>query len=266
MATMAEENLVSDVFTLEKTQDTAVPKDSVSDTEYEEKSEDNLELESGSFDNEADDFGDFNDFDDFEAPETPALSDTPTIPPLENLLSLSDAYFQNPGDRHKHQETTLECVNMAFDIAEPDTDLPETLPKPTLLNGDIQAAVTRLGCASDGPPAAESRLLSNLLLVAASNLRQDCYSALLQPLSKLKVNSSTTALEAKLSISEIRRLAACSVDELDNEAGQRSLRQALASIELLVSEKQQLVDKQRDEVDAYNQVIQRLVAQATKLH
>ncbi|KAJ2456157.1 hypothetical protein EV183_000083 [Coemansia sp. RSA 2336] len=263
MATMAEENLATDVFTLEKTHDTAVPKDSVSDTEYEEKSEDNLQLEFGSFNNDVDEFGDFNDFDDFEAPETPA--DTPTISPLEALLSLSDAYFQNPGDRHKHQQTTLECLNMAFDTAK-DIQPPASIPETALLNDDIHAAVMRLDCTSDGPLEVEPRLLSNLLLVAASNVQQDCYSELLQPLSNLKVNSSAAALEDQPSIAEIRRLAACSVDELDNESGRKSLRQALASIELLASEKQQLVDKQRDEVDAYNQVIQRLVAQATKLH
>ncbi|KAJ2161216.1 hypothetical protein GGF46_001644 [Coemansia sp. RSA 552] len=79
--------------------------------------------------------------------------------------------------------------------------------------------------------------------------------------------SSPSPVLAQCMEYEIRRIAAQATYSPESQAGEKSrLHHALESLRLLVAAKEQEAAKRRDSVLAYNQVIQTLVAQASKLH
>ncbi|KAJ1734290.1 hypothetical protein LPJ72_002427 [Coemansia sp. Benny D160-2] len=153
------------------------------------------------------------------------------------------------------------------------------------------AAVLRRNTSTHGEM--EPRLLRNLLLVSVASESLDSRDIryLLTPLSKI-----ITDLEAHkkkkhskklplLTMEEIQAIAlsqeqqpslsedlvesnsqANGVDGDDDDNVLGALKHALVSIDALIVAKTQEIDKKRDDIVAYNQVIQKLIAQASKLH
>ncbi|KAJ1842141.1 hypothetical protein LPJ70_003943 [Coemansia sp. RSA 2708] len=217
-----------------------------------------------------DDFGDFNDFGE---PETPVKEPTPERAPVESVLTASRALFRPSADRAEQLTVLKQCTDMAFgtDCEQPEAPRPQ-LPVALLSPSKVSNTVSSLAATRDLAVAAEPRLVRNLLLLAAvsPHTPEARQRELLTPLSELSLADNSGDHVAKdataLDIGEIRRLAAQSADLLDSAAGRASLGHALESIRFLVAAKEQEVAKRKDAVDAYNHVIQTLVAQATKLH
>ncbi|KAJ2290761.1 hypothetical protein IW141_003071 [Coemansia sp. RSA 355] len=278
---MAEREIASDiVHALPKSASNASEPDlpdSLSDTEFDEKSESNAEPvdDMDDFGDEFqgagasdDDFGDFGDFDDFGSAPEPAPTEPTPPQPLETALSLFEALFETPNDRTKQIAALEKGVELGFGTnCEISKETQE--PYPLLPSSTVDTTVSRM---LDGTGAAgvEPRLVKNMLLIAASgDLSELHQTKLLTPLSELSLsnNGHDIATDSKhIDISEIRRLAACSADSLATVAGQESLRRALKSLDTMIALREQDVVKRRDAIDAYNQVIQTLVAQATRLH
>ncbi|KAJ2502877.1 hypothetical protein GGH96_000747 [Coemansia sp. RSA 1972] len=278
---MAEREIASDnVHALPKSEgnasETDLP-DSLSDTEFDEKSESNAEPvdDMDDFGDEFqgagasdDDFGEFGEFDDFgSAPEPVPIEPTPPRP-LESVLSLFEALFETPNDRTEHIAALEKGVELGFG-ARCELSKETHEPYPLLPSTTVDTTVSRMLDDAEATDV-EPRLVKNLLLIAASSDLSELHQTkLLTPLSEqsLSNNGRDIATDSEhIDISEIRRLAACSTGSLATNAGQELLRRALKSLDTMVALREQDVVKRRDAIDAYNQVIQTLVAQATRLH
>ncbi|KAJ2663317.1 hypothetical protein IWW48_001419 [Coemansia sp. RSA 1200] len=137
----------------------------------------------------------------------------------------------------------------------------------------------------------EPRLLRNLLLVSVASESLDSRDIryLLTPLSKIIIDLEAHKKKHSkklplLTVEEIQAIALSQEqqpslpedlaennpqgngvdDDDDNVLG--ALKHALVSIDALIAAKVQEIDKRRDDIVAYNQVIQKLIAQASKLH
>ncbi|KAI8320410.1 hypothetical protein GQ54DRAFT_312686 [Martensiomyces pterosporus] len=181
--------------------------------------------------------------------------------------------LEGHGDR---VQVIRKCLDLTFGDIETTAENMHARPQSpvialdTAIKGGIPKTATN---STAGQATGEPRLLRNLLLIALSaRLPDECWEHLLTPLSELRIeaiHSDEMAAEAApLSIDEVRRIAAQLPDTGSGAADQQIavLERALRSIDLLVSAKEKEVAKRRDEIDTYNQVIQTLVAQASKLH
>ncbi|KAJ2482924.1 hypothetical protein IWW56_000766 [Coemansia sp. RSA 2131] len=276
---MAEREIASDtVQALPKPESNASEPDlpdSLSDTEFDEKSESNAEPvgEVDDFGDEFqgagasdDDFGDFGDFDDFGSAPEPVPAEPAPPPPLESVLLLFETLFETPPNRSKQIAALEKGVDLGFganDKLSKQTQEPFALLPSTTVDTTVSHMLDSTGAA-----VVEPRLVKNMLLIAASSdLSEPHQTKLLTPLSEQSLNGRDIAIDSEhLDISEIRRLSACSADSLATDDGQELLRRGLKSLDMMVALREQDVVKRRDAIDAYNQVIQTLVAQATRLH
>ncbi|KAJ2761272.1 hypothetical protein IWQ56_005292 [Coemansia nantahalensis] len=221
-----------------------------------------------------DDFGDFGDFGAVAPEPEPTAEDAgPPQGPVESTLARLDALLSRPPDSDDDRLKVLDdCLERVLGPAATSPEAPAAHGDPSwLLSEDaVQRAVA--GGHGDNEAAAaaaaEPRLLRNLILATvSSDLAAADRSRLLTPLADLKRRATTAEAGAQapgpLPIDQIRLLAAQDEPGADQAA---LLRRALASIDLLVAAKAEEVAKRKDAVDAYNQVIQALVAQASKLH
>ncbi|KAJ2712151.1 hypothetical protein H4R19_002903 [Coemansia spiralis] len=216
-----------------------------------------------------DDFGDFGDA------GTPAPAPTAGTAPahglLDSTLARLDALLsRSPGGGDSRLEALGECLDCVFGSVAAGQAAPAVCEAPEwLLSEDaVQRAVAGRP-SSDAPASAEPRLLRNLILVALSgDLAATDKAHLLTPSAELarqtaEAEASAQQESAPLTIDQIRLAAAQDEPGADQAA---MLRRALASIELLTAAKKQEVVKRKDAIDVYNQVIQALVVQASKLH
>ncbi|KAJ2805880.1 hypothetical protein H4R20_001918 [Coemansia guatemalensis] len=224
------------------------------------------------------DFGDFNELDNFSnASETHTPVDTaaPTQshPSIESALARAGALFSQSADAGIQAEALEDCLTHVFGARSTGIEGPaQALPQVDLLSScQIESYIAKIAA---GPALEETepRLLRNMLVVAMSaDLSDEYRELLLTPLSQLqsKTNGSGkgSAATSLLALDEIRQIATQGVDLMENDACQiERLQHALDSITQLTEIKEQEIAKQKDAISAYNQVIQTLVAQASKLH
>ncbi|KAJ2778241.1 hypothetical protein H4R18_004717 [Coemansia javaensis] len=229
-----------------------------------------------------DDFGDFGDFGGFGS-----AADAPPVPPArapptdESTLALGAALLRCSADRDAVAAVARECMEHVFGAAPAGAEGPAAAAAAGPDGGPARAwiSIEGLGLArqkggSGEPPAAEPRLLRNLALVAvAGDLPGIETPRLLTPLAELKRMAARAVAPPSepdppplLPIDEIRRIAALEPGHSAAPDLPLLLRHALRSIDALTEAKAAEAAKRRDAVDVYNQVIQTLVAQASKLH
>ncbi|KAJ2745090.1 hypothetical protein GGI20_002423 [Coemansia sp. BCRC 34301] len=223
--------------------------------------------EFGGFGDEVDDFVDFV--------EAPAIASAGKVVhgglSIDTVLAHTSALFGPAKDHSACVGTIQKCLAQVFD----DCDLSSVTPTvserhPALLTRcKLESCIESLATLSNtsAAPEPEPRLLQNMLVVALStNLSDDVRMRLLTPSSELFVEEVRT-LDNKLpaialyDIDKVRQIASGS--------GQPTLSQlsrALGSLNNLITDKEQEVARRKDTVLAYNQVVQTLVAQASKLH
>ncbi|KAJ1813224.1 hypothetical protein LPJ56_005237, partial [Coemansia sp. RSA 2599] len=247
-----------------------------------------------------DDFGDFGDFDDFEPmpaqttrssgtasesrpppPQSvamPAAEAKPETSNLDALLTKAAPLFDRSDVSIDDKAALLsQCLSQSLlDIGGPTTNgSADDLDPPSHVDSpDLATVSSSLLSSTRGSFPDEPRLLWNLVFSAITDkIPESTLSLLLTPRSELEA-ASGIAMQAQhadddaaaeepalLSIDRIRQLAA--QDVLDNAD---LLALALRSLDALISAREQEVVKRKDAIDAYNQVIQTLVVQATKLH
>ncbi|KAJ1730582.1 hypothetical protein LPJ61_002937 [Coemansia biformis] len=226
-----------------------------------------------------DDFGDFGDFDSAADHITPASA--PAFVPAaalaqeqataeSTLAQLELLLAALPGRDSDRLAALSGCLEHVFGTAStsPQKSVPSAQPDWLLPPRAVEGIVADQRGSGAELAGAEPRLLRNLILVALSgDLSAADKALLLTPSSELKrltAEAETKAQDsAPLSIDQIRHAAAQDGSSPEQMA---MLRRALSSIDRLTAAKRQEVAKRRDAIDAYNQVIQALVAQASKLH
>ncbi|PIA19692.1 hypothetical protein COEREDRAFT_5506 [Coemansia reversa NRRL 1564] len=230
---------------------------------------------------EEDDFGDFGDFelDDFSNTSelhTPLTTIMPTQnhPSIESVLTRGGALFGQSAEDGIQTEALEDCLAHVFGspsnfIEEKTT---ESLPQVDLLSKcQIESYISKI---SRGPALEETepRLLRNMLVVAMrTDLSDEYKELLLTPLSQLEsrinVLGKISPTNSLLALDEIRQISTLELDFMESDTRQiEQLQHALDSITQLIETKEQEITKQNDSISAYNQVIQTLVAQASKLH
>ncbi|KAJ2719798.1 hypothetical protein GGI07_004993 [Coemansia sp. Benny D115] len=237
------------------------------------------------------DFGDFGEFNDFESSTDTQQPDSPPAIATENssktiidepkVLSgveqvlhsarpLIDSKF---GLKGENVAAVLDqCLEQALGnsvhqlVVDLDTKpIAPTLQADSKLERIISDVLSETANQNAQP---EPRLLRNLILsAAATNMPELFANQLLVPLSELRVSEESNADDgdsadhgALLDIDQLRQLAA------QDSGNVQLLKRALESVDLLIAAREQEISKQRDSIVAYNQVIQTLVAQASKLH
>ncbi|KAJ2700063.1 hypothetical protein H4218_002233 [Coemansia sp. IMI 209128] len=271
------------------TPDTAVLSGELSDEPFDEPSEPTTFTNFQEVDGEdgaEDDFGGFGDefetgFDDFdEAPFTP-----PALAPViaatnkveqrkhsvDTVLASTSLLFSAAGDHDSRTETIQQCLAQIFDdqarlpALRDDSGQTFCLLSPGELEsclGSLTSTASTLTSIEPGP-----RLLQNTLAVALStSLSDEVRVRLLTPLSKLSLENTqlsdeVPATAALYDIDTVRQIASGT-----EQATKAQLNRALCSLNALLADKEQEVARRKDAVLAYNQVIQTLVAQASKLH
>ncbi|KAJ2062781.1 hypothetical protein GGI17_002169 [Coemansia sp. S146] len=233
-----------------------------------------------------DDFGGFGDefeadFDDFdEAPFTaaaPAIVTTKeeeeekSRPSIDTVLARTSMLFVATEDYESCAETIHQCLTQIFDDHGPLPAVPEAsdqnsvLLMPSELESCLENSVSTSKALTSLEP--EPRLLQNVLMVALStSLSDDVRMRLLTPSSELSTEEAQLLAEvpptaALYDIGQVRQISNSSEQTTPTQ-----LSRALCSLNTLIADKEQEVARRKDAVLAYNQVIQTLVAQASKLH
>ncbi|KAJ1951022.1 hypothetical protein EC988_004174 [Linderina pennispora] len=222
--------------------------------------------------NTATDFDDFGDFDDFDsAPVSePDPAQPPAVPSLaptaDPVLSAAQALFNGATGDSEQTDIVQQCLELAFgstEAVEIDTHTGSTVTTAADAASIDSLERSLRKCA---PGASESRLLRNLVWIAlAANVPEEFKSDLLTPLSVLRAQARSDNQGAQeldpLTIEDIRLIATGTSDAQDED-----IVRALQSIDQLIKARMGEVAKKKEEIDTYNQVIQTLVAQASKLH
>ncbi|KAI9505245.1 hypothetical protein BX070DRAFT_221768 [Coemansia spiralis] len=197
---------------------------------------------------------------------------------VDSILSQTAALLDASINNSARNEVVEKCIAQILDdipesshTVEPQDRTSENpLLDPSAADSFVSDVMQTVDHASIEP-----RLLRNLLFVAVSGIsdpRKIC--ELLTPLSELQLPYKETNPMAQdappLSIEEIQAIISVQESQslLDSQATdlESTLEHALQSIDVLIAAKEQELAKKKDAIDAYNQVIQTLVAQATKLH
>ncbi|KAJ2419725.1 hypothetical protein GGF41_004525, partial [Coemansia sp. RSA 2531] len=232
-----------------------------------------------------DDFGGFGDefeadFDDFD--EAPFTVTTPAIvtaseeeeqsrPSIDTVLARTSLLFVEPENYESCAETIHQCLTQIFD----DHDMLPTVPEvpdqssALLTPGELKSCLETSVSTSKALAALElePRLLQNVLLVGLSTtLPDDVRMRLLTPLSELSTEEAQILGEVPptAALYDIEQVRLISNSSEPNTPAQLS--RVLCSLNALIADKEQEVARRKDAVLAYNQVIQTLVAQASKLH
>ncbi|KAJ2873279.1 hypothetical protein GGH93_003347 [Coemansia aciculifera] len=234
-----------------------------------------------------DDFGGFGDefeanFDDFD--EAPFTASAPAIvttkeeeeeeksrPSIDTVLARTSLLFVATEDYKSCAETIHQCLTQIFDDHGPLPAVPEAsdqrsaLLMPSELESCLENSVSTSKLLTSLEP--EPRLLQNVLVVALSTtLSDDVRMRLLTPSSELSTEEAQLLAEvpptvALYDIDQVRQISNSSEQTTPSQ-----LSRALCSLNTLIANKEQEVTRRKDAVLAYNQVIQTLVAQASKLH
>ncbi|KAJ1641879.1 hypothetical protein J3B02_001314 [Coemansia erecta] len=177
-----------------------------------------------------------------------------------------------------------QCLAQSFDMitvpsfnsttaADPDSDPFGYIDD----SHDPTSSISSLLNNAQIPFPEEPRLLWNLIFsIVADKIPESIRTLLLTPQSELDAASGIAQENqyrdsdvpeepaALLCIDRIRQLAA--QDAASSSSSTDMLFLAIRSLDSLISAKEQEIAKRKDAIDAYNQVIQTLVVQATKLH
>ncbi|KAJ2490614.1 hypothetical protein IWW37_002988 [Coemansia sp. RSA 2050] len=233
-----------------------------------------------------DDFGGFGDefetgFDDFdEASFTPPVlapvrAATNKLeqhrPSVDTVLASTSLLFAAAEDCGSYVEAIQQCLAQIFDGQDRLTAVPDDSSQISglLSPGELESCLKKLTSTSTALASLEPgpRLLQNMLVVALSaTLSDEVRARLLTPLSKLSIEEAQLLDEAPSTaafydIDTVRQIASGT-----EQATTAQLSQALCSLNALLADKEQEIARRKDAVLAYNQVIQTLVAQASKLH
>ncbi|KAJ1667165.1 hypothetical protein IW140_001581 [Coemansia sp. RSA 1813] len=255
------------------------------------------------YDNE--DFGDFGDFNELASKQTnepvavaeangvdtiykKQLGTDPETPSLvDSTLEQASALLDDSMPGRPWNETLEKCIRDVFKVPNTDSEIDEEQARlrDMRLDNDLFSSDStndfitdvlrrRTDCAETEP-----RLLRNLLLVsvASGNFDSQDIRYLLTPLCQIKALETQKMEQEKetplFSIEEIQSIATDqepSLDLIDGASLQTdtidTLRHALLSIDTLITAKEQELTKKKDDIVTYNQVIQKLIAQASKLH
>ncbi|KAJ2460490.1 hypothetical protein GGF42_000811 [Coemansia sp. RSA 2424] len=241
------------------------------------------EDEFGGFGDDLDDFeAEFGDFD--EAPTIVAVSKVEQSgPSIDTVLNCTSALFAAAKDSEGCSETIRKCLAQVIDDCDqlPGVSAVPELHSASLTSRELESCIEGCieGCIESciessvtalSPPTAselEPRLLQNVLVVALSTkLSDDLRMRLLTPSSELSAEEAQLLDEAPptvalYDIDKVRQIVSGS-----EQLAPAQLKRALSSINALIADQEQEVARRKDAVLAYNQVIQTLVAQASKLH
>ncbi|KAJ2394930.1 hypothetical protein GGI23_004498 [Coemansia sp. RSA 2559] len=264
------------------------------------------DVEFGVFGDENYDYEDFGDFGDFGEPtsmqsqapvtETNGVAarsinqqspDTNTPSLVDSTLEQTAALFDDSLTDEIRNETLEKCIRNVFGQApDPaneidreqgklkDMRLENGLLSPNTANDLVTDILRRTTDRAETEP----RLLRNLLLVSAAsgNLDPQDIRHLLTPLWKIKALETQQKEQSKetplFNIDEIQSIAAAQepsselLDTTSQPDALNTLKHALLSIDALIATKEQALAKKKDDIVTYNQVIQKLIAQASKLH
>ncbi|KAJ1900337.1 hypothetical protein LPJ66_001539 [Kickxella alabastrina] len=229
-----------------------------------------------------DDFGDFNEFGISDAPElltvlvvNKHIEESVPVSDVDRVLAKAKSLIDSSTDSYDNRAAILdECLDQALGSTQQQLHGEHIESNAHSNIGGAEEAEDMLErlIGSGLPlnviniPASEPRLLRNLVLIAAATkLPEELHSQLLMPVAQTESATNQTRKQAPaaipmLDIDRIRQL------ELQSTSSEESLRHALKSINALISAKEKEIAKRKDSIEAYNQVIQTLVAQATKLH
>ncbi|KAJ2464361.1 hypothetical protein GGI03_003278 [Coemansia sp. RSA 2337] len=232
-----------------------------------------------------DDFGGFGDefeadFDDFD--EAPFTVATPAIvtaseeeeqsrPSIDTVLARTSLLFVAPEDYESCAETIHQCLTQIFDDHDMLPTVPEVPDQSSALftPGELKSCLDTSVSTSKALATLElePRLIQNVLLVGLSTtLPDDVRMRLLTPLSELSTEKAQILGEVPptAALYDIEQVRQISNSSEPNTPAQLS--RVLCSLNALIADKEQEVARRKDAVLAYNQVIQTLVAQASKLH
>ncbi|KAJ1910045.1 hypothetical protein GGI09_002968 [Coemansia sp. S100] len=221
------------------------------------------------------------DFDDFD--EAPFTVATPAIvtaseeeeeqsrPSIDTVLARTSLLFVAPEVYESGAETIHQCLTQIFNNHDTLPTVPEVPDQSSALltPGELKSCLDTSVSTSKALATLElePRLIQNVLLVGLSTtLPDDVRMRLLTPLSELSTEEAQILGEVPptAALYDIEQVRLISNSSEPNTPAQLS--RVLCSLNALIADKEQEVARRKDAVLAYNQVIQTLVAQASKLH